>query len=151
MAELEDKLEQDIKAALLAGQTHRLTTLRGLKATLLNIKVATGKRDEGLSDDEVVQAFSKEAKKRQESADLYRQGGSEERAKAELDEKDIIENYLPERISEEDIAKTVDEVIAGSDAKGTAAIGQVIGQVKAKLGPAADGATIAKIAKEKLQ
>ncbi|HET8992025.1 MAG TPA: GatB/YqeY domain-containing protein [Candidatus Saccharimonadales bacterium] len=148
---LEDKLDKDIKSALLAGDSHKATTLRGLKATLLNIKVATGKRDSGLDDNEVLSAFAKEAKKRQESADLYKQAGDDTRAKAELDEKAMIEAYLPEAMSEEDIAKVIDEVIKSLGADSPSQMGQVIGQVKAKLGAAADGSVIARLTKEKLQ
>lgn len=148
---LEDQLDQDIKSALLAGETHKATTLRGLKATLLNIKVATGKRESGLSDDEVMAAFAKEAKKRQESADMYKQAGEENRAKAELDEKAMIEIYLPESMSEEEIAKVIDKVISEVGAEDLSKMGQVIGQVKARLGASADGSVIAKLTKEKLQ
>lgn len=148
---LEQRLEQDIKSALLAGDKFRVIALRNLKATLLNIKVATGKRDSGLSDGEVIAALAKEAKKRQESADLYRQGGNNERAEAELKEKAIIEEYLPKPLSEADIAKVIDDVIKETGAQDISKLGVVIGQVKAKLGPAADGGVIARLVKEKLQ
>ncbi len=148
---LEQRLEEDIKTALLSGDKTRATTLRGLKAVLLNVKVATGKRDSGLTDDEVLPVFSKESKKRQESADLYEQGGNQERAEAELAEKAIIDAYLPAQLSEDEITVMVDEAIAQTDATGPAALGQVIGKVKAKAGASADGAVIAKIAKEKLR
>jgi uncharacterized protein YqeY len=148
---LEQRLEQDIKSALLSGDKTRATTLRGLKAVLLNVKVATGKRDSGLSDDEVLKVFTKESKQRQESADLYKQGGSQPKADAELAEKAIIDAYLPAQLSEDEIAKLVDEAIAQTGAQGPQAMGQVIGQVKAKAGASADGAVIARLAKEKLQ
>lgn len=147
---LEDRLEQDLKTALLAGESQKVTTLRGLKSALLNVKVAEGKRDEGLTDDEVIAVFAKEAKKRQESADLYKQGGRQEKADDELTEKAIIETYLPEQLSEDEIAALVDEVIAQTGAQGPQAMGQVIGQVRQKVGAGADGAVIARIAKEKL-
>lgn len=148
---LEQRLEQDIKAALLSGDKTRATTLRGLKAVLLNVKVATGKRDSGLSDDEVLQVFGKESKKRQESADLYKQGGSQERAEAELAEKAVIDAYLPAQLSEAELIVMIDEAIKQTGASGPAGMGQVMGQVKAKAGATADGAVIARIAKEKLQ
>jgi uncharacterized protein YqeY len=148
---LEEKLEQDIKSALLSGDSFRTTTLRGLKANLLNIKVATGKRESGLSDDEVIEAFLKEAKKRQESADLYKQGGSQDREQAELNEKKIIEEYLPEQLSESEVAEVVNKVVSDTGASGMADMGKVIGQVKAQLGATADGSLIAKLTKEKLQ
>jgi uncharacterized protein YqeY len=148
---LEEKLEQDIKSALLSGDSFKVTTLRGLKANLLNLKVATGKRETGLSDDEVIQVYLKEAKKRQESADLYKQGGNSTRYEAELNEKKIIEGYLPDQLSEEEIAEAVDKAIADTGASSMADMGKVIGQVKAQLGATADGSIVAKLAKEKLQ
>lgn len=147
---LEQQLEQDIKAALLAGDSKRATTLRGLKAVLLNVKVAQGKRDEGLADEDVLSIFAKEAKKRQESADLYAQGDRAELAETELAEKAIIDAYLPEQLGEDEIQSLIDAVIAETGAAGPQAMGQVIGQVKAKAGPAADGGMIARLVKEKL-
>ncbi|MBP9853088.1 MAG: uncharacterized protein QG629_628 [Patescibacteria group bacterium] len=147
---LKQKLNDDIKTAMLAKDAARLECLRGLKSVILYAEVAAGKRDEGLSDDEVVALFAKEAKKRQESADLYTQGGSEERATKELAEKAIIEEYLPEQMSEADLVVIVDEVIAVTGATGVQAMGQVIGAVKSRAGATADGAMIAKIVKEKL-
>jgi hypothetical protein len=148
---LEQKIEQDIKTALLAGDSRRVSTLRGLKAVLLNVKVATGKRESGLSDEEVLTQLSKQAKQRQESADMYVQGGDQSRADAELAEKAIIEAYLPAQLSEAEITKLIDEVITETGASGQAAMGQVIGQVKQKAGAAADGSVIARLVKEKLQ
>lgn len=150
MNTLEQRIEQDIKTALLGGDSLRVMTLRNLKSVLLNAKVATGKRETGLSDDEVLPILSKEAKKRQESADLYVQGNAQERADQELAEKTIIETYLPKQLSVEQITVIIDEVIADSGANGQPAIGQVIGQVKSRVGAAADGGLIAKLVKEKL-
>ena len=147
---LEERIEQDIKAALLGGDAARVSTLRGVKSVLLNEKVAKGKRESGLSDDEVLALLGKEAKKRQESADLYVQGGSQERADKELAEKAIIEEYLPAQLSEAEIGELVDAAIAETGASGPQAMGQVIGKVKQQAGAAADGAVIAKIAKERL-
>ncbi len=147
---LEQRIEQDIKSALLAGDSSRATTLRGLKATLLNVKVATGKRDSGLSDDEVLPVLAKQAKQRQESADMYVQGGDQARADAELAEKAIIEAYLPAQLSEAEIGKLIEDVISKTGAAGSQAMGQVIGAVKKQAGAAADGAVIARLAKEKL-
>jgi uncharacterized protein YqeY len=147
---LETKIEQDIKTALLAGDAQRVSVLRGLKTTLLNEKIAKGKRDSGLTDEEVLPILSKEAKKRQESADLYKQGGDEARGAAELAEKKIIEEYLPAQLSEDEIAKLVEEAIQQTGAKEQKDMGRVIGAVRAKAGATADGALIARLAKEKL-
>ena len=146
---LEDKLEQDIKSALIAKDAERLSTLRVLKAVLLNIKVALGKRETGLSDEEVIGAFVKEVKKRDESASLYAQGNNQDRADKELREKAVIEEYLPQPVSEAEIETSIDEAIAnqGRDPKN---MGKIIGEVRAKLGPTADGALIARLVKDKL-
>ena len=148
---LEQKIEKDLKAALLAGDSQKVSTLRGVKAVLLNARIATGKQAAGLSDDEVLAQINKQAKQRQESADMYVQGGDQARADAELAEKAILEAYLPAQLSEAEINKIIDEVIAQTGAAGPAAMGQVIGQVKQKAGAAADGAVIARLTKEKLQ
>lgn len=147
---LKEQIDKDVKTALLAGDKVLVTTLRGLKSAILNEEVAKGKRDAGLSDEEVQVLLAKEAKKRQESADFYIQGNSQERADAELEEKKVIEKYLPAQLSEEEIVKLIDQSIAELNAESPAQIGQVIGQVKQKAGPAADGALIAKLTKERL-
>jgi uncharacterized protein YqeY len=147
---LEQRIEQDIKTALLGGDSQRVTTLRGLKSVLLNEKVAKGKRESGLSDEEVLPILAKESKKRQESADLYKQGGSQDRADAELQEKAIIDAYLPAQLSEEEVAQLVREAIADTGATGQADMGKVIGAVRAKSGAQADGAVIARLVKEQL-
>lgn len=147
---VEQTLEQDLKTALLGGDKVTAESLRGLKAALLNLKVEQGKRDSGLSDDEVIAVLSKEAKKRQESADLFKQGGNQEKAEAELTEKWLIEKYLPAQLSEDEITKMVEEAITATNAAGPQDMGKVIGAVKAKAGATADGAVIARIARERL-
>jgi uncharacterized protein YqeY len=94
--------------------------------------------------------LAKEAKKRQESADLYVQAGDQVRADAELAEKAIIEAYLPAQLSEAELVALIDEAIAATGASGPQGMGQVIGAVKAKAGASADGALVARLVKEKL-
>jgi hypothetical protein len=148
---LRQQLDDDVKAALLVGDSLRTETLRGLKSVILYADVAAKKRDSGgIPDDEILGLFAKEAKKRQESADLYVKGGSQERADKELTEKAIIESYLPEQLSDEELAKLVDAAIAEQGAEGMQAMGKVIGAVKAEVGNSADGSVIARLVKERL-
>lgn len=147
---LKQQLEQDLKQALLAGDKVRATTIRSLKSVILYAEVAKGVRDEGLGDEEIITLLTKEAKKRQESADLYVRGDAGERASLELAEKEIIEQYLPKQLSDEELAAIVDGVITELGATGPQAMGQVIGQVKQKAGATADGGRIAQLVKEKL-
>ena len=147
---LKDRIDQDLKKALLAGDKVLVTTLRGLKSVILYAEVAKGAREQGLSDDEIVALLAKEAKKRQESADLYRQGGNSERVEAELAEKKVIESYLPQQLSDEELGAAIDAAIAELVASGPQAMGQVIGAVKQKVGGQADGSRIAHMVKERL-
>lgn len=147
---LKAQLDQDLKQAMLAGDKTLVETLRGLKSAILYAEVAEGKRDQGLNDDEVTTVLTKEAKKRQESADLYKQGGSQEKADKELQEKQVIEKYLPEQLSEEELQKLIDATIQQTGAQGMQAMGQVIGVVKQKAGASADGAVVARLVKERL-
>lgn len=148
---LKQQIEQDLKEALLGGQKDRATTLRGLKSVILYAEVATGSREQGLSDEQIVQLFAKEAKKRQESADFYIKGGSPERANAELVEKKIIESYLPEQLSDEELLQVVDSAIQDLDTVSPQAMGQVIGKVKQATEGRADGGRIAQLVKERLK
>lgn len=147
---LKEQIDQDLKAAMLGGDKVLTTTLRGLKSVILYAEVAKGSRQQGLSDDEIIEAFSKEAKKRQESADLYKQSGNQEKAEAELTEKAVIEKYLPAQVSEEELKRAIDKAVTDSGASGLQAMGQVIGAVKQQFGASADGAVIARLVKERL-
>lgn len=147
---IKQRLNDDVKTAMLSGDKLRLETLRGLKSAILYAEVAAGKRDEGLTDIEIEALFAKEAKKRQESADIYKKGGAADKADKELTEKAIIEEYLPEQMSEDEIAALVEKTIAELGVSGSQAMGQVIGKVKQIAGSTADGGLIAKITKEQL-
>ena len=147
---IKEKIETDLKTAMLAGEKERVTTLRGLKSSILYAEVASGKREEGLDEQTVISLMQKEAKKRQESADLYNQGGNKEKAEAELAEKLIIEAYLPEQLSEEEVSKLIDEAIKKIGEPTPQQMGQIIGAVKASSKGNADGALIAKLVKERI-
>ena len=147
---LKDRLDKDLKTSLLQGDKLRTSTLRILKSAILYAEVAQGSRDKGLDDQAILSVLAKEAKKRQESADLYIKGGDEDRAKKELDEKLIIEAYLPKALSEDQISQLVDQAMAEVDAQDPRAMGGIIAVVKSKSQGAADGAVVARLAKERL-
>lgn len=144
---LKSQLDQDIKTALLSGNKDLATTLKGLKTVIQYAEVAPGAPSEGLSDDEIIQLFSKEAKKRQESADLYRKGGSDDKAATEEAEKQVIMGYLPSQLSEAELTALINDIVASID---NPQMGQVIGAVKAKAGASADGAMVARLVKQVL-
>lgn len=147
---LKERIQNDMKAALLGGNRFEGEVLRNLKAAILNEEVNSGRRDEGLGDDDVETLIAREVKKRKESIALYEQNDRAELAKNEQDEIDVLKAYLPEELGEDDIRQMVQAVIAETGASSSQQMGQVIGAVKAKAGTAADGAMVARITKEEL-
>ncbi len=148
---LKQQIDQDLKEALLAGQKEKAGTLRILKSVILNEEIAKGQREQGLSGDDILVCLKKEAKKRQEAADLYLKAGSQDRSDTELSEKAIIDAYLPTAMSETEIEKLIDSEIEKVGEVGSSAMGQIIGAVKSASGGTADGAVIARLVREKLK
>lgn len=146
---IKEQLDKDLKVAMLAGDKTLATTIRGLKSAILYAEVAANVRDAGLPEAEIISLLAKEAKKRLESADLFAQGGNQEKAAAELAEKQVIEQYLPEQLSDEALAAVVDEAIGGAVLT-NADMGRIIGQVKAKVGATVDGGRIAKAVQQRI-
>lgn len=148
---LKQQIDSDLKQALLSGNKETAGTLRIIKSTILNEEIARGVRDEGLSDELIMQCLKKEAKKRQEAADLYKQAGSEDRAASELAEKAIVESYLPKQLSETEIQQLVDRAFEQYDGTlDNSALGKIIGEVRVASGGNADGAIIARLVKAKI-
>lgn len=148
---LKEQIQNDMKAAMLSGDRFVGDVLRDLKAAILNEEVATGKREAGLSDEEVEKVIAREVKKRAESIRLYHENGREELAEAEAKESAVLEKYLPEQMGEAELAELVDTVVAEVKPEGMKDMGRVIGAVKSRVGNAADGATISQLVKQKLQ
>lgn len=151
MSSLKDKIQADLKAAMLARDVLRTQTLQGLKAAILNEEVAKKVREAGLEESAIEQLIAREAKKRDEAAILFEKGGNMQSAEKERAEKEILLAYLPKQLTEQEIAELVNVVIAELKPEGVKDMGRVIGAVKAQAGTAADSAMIAKIVKEKLQ
>ncbi len=147
---LKERIDADLKTAMLARDEFRTTTLRGLKAAILNEEVAKGVREQGLDDAAIEQVIAREAKKRDEAAKLFEQGGNQASADKERAEKELLGGYLPEQLSEEDVRALVDTVVAEIQPEGMKDMGRVIGAVKVKAGNTADGALIAQLVKERL-
>jgi hypothetical protein len=147
---LAEQIRSDMKAALLGGNRFEGDTLRNLEAAILNEKVALNKREDGLADEEIEKVIAREVKKRRESITLYQQNNRPELAEDEAKEIAVLEKYLPEMMSDEEIHAKVQTVIAEMGEVSMQQMGQVIGAVKSQLGNAADGGTIARIVKEEL-
>jgi len=147
---LKDKINNDLKAALLGGDHFKTEVLRGIKAVILNEEVLQNKRDEGLDDSVIEQLLAREVKKRNESALIYDNANRSELADNERAELKIISQYLPDQLSEEDIKVVVLKYIEELGVNNPTGFGQVIGAVKKELGNSADGALVARLVKEAL-
>jgi uncharacterized protein YqeY len=146
---IKEQINKDLKEAMLARDAETTMTLRGVKSAILYAEVASNLRDMGLPEDKIVSLLQKEAKKRQESSELFEKGGNLDKSKAEQREKHIIERYLPKMLTEQQIIQIIDQTFAEISEKDRN-MGVVIGAVKQKANGLADGAVVAKLVKERL-
>lgn len=151
MSTIKERIQADLKSAMLARDTLKTQTLQGLKAVILNEEVAKQARDTGLDDALIEQLIAKEVKKRDEAAELFKKGGNAESAAKERAEKELLSVYLPEQMSQDEVRQLVEQVIAEVKPEGMKDMGRVIGAVKSRAGNTADGAMVAKLVKESLQ
>lgn len=143
---LQDKIDQDIKAAMLAKDNTRLRGLRAIKAAILLAKTEKGPA-EALSEDAEIKVLQKLAKQRKESAEIYQQQNRDDLYQIEMEELAVIESFLPKQLSRDEIETHVKQLIAETGAVGPKDMGKVMGLANQKLAGKADGKTISEIAK----
>ena len=141
---LKDRLRADLTTAMKARDEVRSSTLRMVLTAITNAEVS-GKQARELSDDEIIGVLSSEAKKRREAAAAFAEGGRTEMAEKETAEAAVIADYLPEQLSDEEIADLVTSAIAqaGVREEGMKAMGKVMGMVQPQVKGRADGAAVA--------
>jgi uncharacterized protein len=142
-----EQLTEDMKASMKAGNADRTNVLRLLRGALKNEEIKVG---HSLGDDEVLKVLQRESKQRKDSIEAYTQAGRTDLVDKEEAEQKIIQEYLPEALSEADVAKIVDEVIAETGATDMKQMGAVIGGVMKRVGAAAEGGLVSKLVREKL-
>jgi uncharacterized protein YqeY len=148
---LQETITNNLKEALKAGEKLRLSVLRDIKTNISNQLVTDGQKPDGqLADDDVIAVISRLAKQRKEAAEEFTAGSRDEMAQKERDELVILEDYLPEKMSQEELVTLVESVIADVGAEDMSSMGQVMGKVMSEAGPAADGDDVRKIVEEKL-
>ena len=147
---LKQQIDKDIKAALLSQDQFTVNTLRGLKSAILYAEVASEKREEGLDDEAIGVVIAKEVKKRAESAELYIKGRNKEMADKELNEKALLEKYLPKQLADDEIGEIVDNVMNEMQDVTIKVMGKIIGLVKTRTGSSADGSKISEIVKNRI-
>jgi hypothetical protein len=136
-----------MKSAMKAGEKDRLKVVRLIRAAIKQVEV--DKRIE-LDDAAVLAVLDKMVKQRRDSVDQFEKGNREDLAAIERAEIVVLENYLPEQLSAEELAAMVDEVIAATGAEGMRDMGKVMGQIKAKAAGRADMGAVSATVKERL-
>ncbi len=144
MSSLKDRLRTDLTSAMKARDEVRSSTLRMVLTAITNAEVS-GKAQRELSDDEIIGVLSSEAKKRREAAAAFEDGGRAEMAAKETAEAAVIADYLPEQLTDEEIAGLVSAAIdqAGAAGEGMKAMGRVMGLVQPQVRGRADGGAVA--------
>ncbi|OZC84692.1 glutamyl-tRNA amidotransferase [Rhodococcus sp. 06-412-2C] len=154
MSELKARLRTDLTAAMKAKDKLRLATLRMILAAIQTEEVS-GKEAHELSDDDVLKVLAKEAKKRGESAEIYTQNGRGELAANEHAEAQIINEYLPTPLTDEELATIVDTAIAQvaedlGERPAMKQMGQVMKIASGLAAGKADGSRLSKAVKDRL-
>ena len=140
-------IEDEIKEAMKGGDAERRDALRLIVNALKN---SEKELQRPLSHDEELQVLQRERKKRVEAADAFRAGGREEQAATEERELSILEEFMPEPLSEDEIEEIIDDAIAEVGATSMADLGRVMADVMPQVAGRADGSTVSQIVREKL-
>lgn len=144
---LKDQITEDMKSALKAGQKDRLKVVRLIIAAIQQVEIDTR---EQLDEAAVLVVLTKMVKQRRDSVEQFVNGKREDLATIERDEILVLESYLPEQLSAEELTAMVDEVIQATGATGIRDIGKVMGQIKAQASGRADMGAVSASVKERL-
>jgi uncharacterized protein len=142
-----EEIENELKDAMRAREAERRDALR----LILNaLKGSEKELQRPLSEEEELQVMQRERKRRIEAAEAFRGGGREEQAAAEERELEILEEFMPEPLSEDEIDEIVDDVIAEVGATSMADLGRVMADVMPQIAGRADGSQVSQVVREKL-
>jgi hypothetical protein len=145
---MRERISQDIKKAMKEKAVLRLSTLR---MALADFQKKEKEKGEPVKDEEAIQIIQSMLRKRKDSVEQYRKAGREELAQKEEQEITILNEYLPEQMSEEQVRELAIKTISGLGVTGPKEMGRVMGSLVKQLSGKADGGTISRIVKEELQ
>jgi uncharacterized protein len=146
---LKDKLNEDLKAAMRAKDGVRLRAIRSIRAALLEKEINERQGGEAtLNEEQEIAVLQKQAKQRRESIEQFRAAGRDDLAVKEQEELQVIEQYLPKQLGDEEIRKVVHQVIAGFGSPTPPQMGQVIGETMRLLRGRAEGRRVQGIVQE---
>jgi len=139
---LSERVDSELKTAMREKNAIKLGVLRMLKAALTNATIEKGGADSKLTDTEAAQVIRKQVKQRQDSIESFEKGGRAELAAKEKEELSILQSYLPQAMSTDEISKVVQETITEVGASSKAQMGAVMKALQAKVAGRADGKTL---------
>lgn len=148
---LKQKIQDDLKSAMKAGDARKRDTLRMLDSMIKNVEIEKMKREAGLTDEEIQEVIARGIKQRKDSVAQYESGGRPELAEQEKSEIEILLGYMPAQMSEEEVRGAVKSVIAQTGTSSKADMGKVMGAAMGKLKGKADGNLVKKIVEEELK
>lgn len=148
---IKQKIQKDLKVSLKEGKTFEVSVLRMVLASIKNKEIEKKKKEEGLSDEEIISVLQSEIKKRKEALELYKKGKRLELAKIEEEERKFLEKYLPKQLSEEELRLKVKEIIEKLGASNPQDLGKVMSVLMGEIKGRADGALVNKIVQEELK
>ncbi|MEU3555299.1 GatB/YqeY domain-containing protein [Streptomyces fragilis] len=152
MTTLKSKLQEDLNAAIKGRDELRSSTLR-LTLTAITKEEVSGTEKRELSDDEILKVITREAKKRREAAEAFAQGGRAESAEREKAEGEVLAEYLPQQLSDDELNELVSQAVEearAAGAEGPKAMGQVMKIVNPKVAGRAEGGRVAAAVKSRL-
>lgn len=148
---IKDQIMADLKEAMKAKEKDRLRVLRSLKSKLLEREISERKEGEAsLSDEQSIEVLMKAAKQRKESIEQFQKGDRADLAESEKEELAIIESYLPEMLSEDEVRDIARQKIEEVGAEDMSDMGQVMGLMMQELKGKAEGSLVSKVVKEEL-
>jgi uncharacterized protein YqeY len=148
---LKNNIIADLKTAMKNREKDRVQVLRSLKAKILEKEISIREGGEAeLSDDQVTDVLMKAAKQRKDSIEQFKEGGRDDLVQNEQEELIIIESYLPEMLSEDEIRTIVRKKIEATGAEDMSDMGKVMGSLMQELKGKAEGAKVSKVVKEEL-
>ena len=146
---LAEKINIKIKEAMKSKDSIELESLRAIKSSILLFSTQKGNKSE-ISESDEIKILSKLVKQRKESADIYKSQNRLDLAQVEIDQAEIIKQFLPEQLNESEIETIVIEIINKTNASGMQDMGKVMGMVTKELAGKADGKTISQIVRKNL-
>ena len=147
MSQLKERLQADLKTAMKEKDTFKRDVIRFVMSAIKQIEVDERKE---LTDADIEAILVKQIKQRNDAIEQFRKGGREDLVEQNEKELEVLRSYLPEPMSEEEVRKVLEEIVAETGASGMKDMGKVMGAAKQKIGSRAEGRVINQIAKELL-